>query len=103
MSEPILKFENINIGFPTASGEANVVNDVSFTVLKGRCLVILGESGSGKSMCCQAILGLVPAPGRVYGGAIRWLGRNLLHAKESDWNSIRGSEIAMVFQDSAAT
>ncbi len=97
-----LRFDAVSIHFPGPHGPMPVVHDVSFEVARGKCLVIVGKSGSGKSMCCQAVLGIVPAPGKVSGGGIHWQGANLLHASPEDWMQVRGAEIAMVFQDPTA-
>ena len=101
-AEPALRFDHVTIAFPGADGPLKVVNDVSFAVDSGRCLVIVGDSGSGKSMACQALLGIVPAPGTVSGRGIFWEGRDLLRSSARDWMKVRGAEIAMVFQDPAA-
>lgn len=97
-----LVFDNITVTFPGPHGPAKVVNEVSFRLEPHKCLVIVGESGSGKSVACQSLLGIVPEPGRVSGGGIHWDGRNLLHNTERDWMAVRGSDIAMVFQDPTA-
>jgi oligopeptide/dipeptide ABC transporter ATP-binding protein len=97
-----LRFDAVSIRFPGPHGPMPVVHDVSFEVPRGKCLVIVGESGSGKSMCCQAVLGIVPAPGKVSGGGIHWQGADLLHATPAEWMRVRGSEIAMIFQDPTA-
>lgn len=97
-----LVFDNITVSFPGPNGPTKVVNDVSFRLDPHKCLVIVGESGSGKSMACQSLLGIVPEPGQVSGGGIHWSGRNLLENTEREWLAVRGSDIAMVFQDPTA-
>lgn len=99
---PILSVENLRITFPGRSGSFAVVDDVSFSLEAGQSLIVAGESGSGKSMICQSLLGIVPEVASVTGTRIDWQGRDLLRLDEAEWRAIRGAEIAMVFQDSAA-
>ena len=79
-----------------------MVDDVSFALEAGQSLVIAGELGSGKSMVCQALLGIVPDAATVAGVRIDWRGRDLLKTGEAEWRAIRGAEIAMIFQDPTA-
>jgi oligopeptide/dipeptide ABC transporter ATP-binding protein len=102
MMAPILSLENLSISFPGSGGRVTVVDDVSFALDAGQSLVIAGESGSGKSMVCQALLGIVPEAAEVTGTRIDWRGRDLLRTEEAQWRSIRGAEIAMIFQDPTA-
>ncbi|MDR3473716.1 MAG: ABC transporter ATP-binding protein [Devosia sp.] len=102
MGSPVLSVENLSVSFPGRAGDITVVDDVSFTLGAGQSLVIAGESGSGKSMICQALLGIVPDAATVTGKCIGWRGKNLLSTSEADWRAIRGAEIAMIFQDPTA-
>ena len=97
-----LAVENLSVRFPGRAGPVTVVNDVSFTLGAGQSLVLAGESGSGKSMICQTLLGIVPRGGVVTGRRVDWRGRDLLQLSESEWRAIRGAEIAMIFQDPTA-
>lgn len=99
---PVLSVENVSVSFPAANGEITVVDNVSFSLEAGQSLVIAGESGSGKSMICQTLLGIAPGAATVSGTRIDWKGRNLLGLGERDWRAIRGAEIAMIFQDPTA-
>ncbi len=99
---PVLSVENLSVSFPSRGGPIAVVEDVSFALEAGKSLVIAGESGSGKSMICQALLGIVPEVARITGTRIDWRGRDLLKTGEPEWRSIRGAEIAMIFQDPTA-
>jgi oligopeptide/dipeptide ABC transporter ATP-binding protein len=99
---PALVVENLMVRFPGRAGPVAVVNDVSFALSAGKTLVIAGESGSGKSMICQTLLGIVPVGGVATGKRIDWRGRDLLKLDELQWRDIRGAEIAMVFQDPTA-
>ena len=99
---PVLRVENVSVSFPGARGEITVVDDVSFTLEAGQSLVIAGESGSGKSMVCQTLLGIAPDAATVTGTRIDWKGRDLLTLSEPQWQAVRGAEIAMIFQDPTA-
>lgn len=100
--EKVLSVENLSIRFPGRAGDITVVDDVSFDLAVGGSMVIAGESGSGKSMVCQALLGIVPGAAKVTGTRIDWRGRDLLTLGTKDWRAIRGAEIAMIFQDPTA-
>lgn len=102
MADCVLNVEDVSVKYPGRGGLITVVDQASLSVNAGESLVIAGESGSGKSMICQALLGIVPGAGQVSGTRIDWKGRNLLGMDERGWNAIRGSEIAMVFQDPTA-
>jgi len=102
MANPVLNVQNLSISFPGRAGDIPVVDDVSFTLAAGESLVIAGESGSGKSMICQALLGIVPKAAKVSGTRIDWNGKDLLKANDHDWRAVRGAEIAMIFQDPTA-
>lgn len=102
MMTPVLDVQNLSVSFPGSHGEITVVDDVSFTLEAGQSLVIAGESGSGKSMICQTLLGIAPGAATVTGKRIDWQGRDLLALQEPEWRSIRGAEIAMIFQDPTA-
>lgn len=102
MGDRVLDVKDVSIKYPGRNGLITVVDQVSLSVNAGESLVIAGESGSGKSMICQALLGIVPGAGQVSGARIDWKGKNLLELNEVDWKSVRGSEIAMIFQDPTA-
>lgn len=99
MSDAVLQVENLNVGFQTPGGFVNVLRDVSFSVAEQETLGILGESGVGKSVLADALLGLVPSPpGRVT-GRVLYRGRDLNTLSEAELTKIRGKDIAMIFQD----
>ena len=68
---PLLQVEELRVAFHTPAGVVKAVNGVSYTLERGEVMGVVGESGSGKSMEAYAILGLIPSPGKVTGGAIR--------------------------------
>jgi peptide/nickel transport system ATP-binding protein len=93
-SAPLLEIKDLHIWF----GANEVVRGVSLTLNKGEVLGLVGESGSGKSVTSLAILGLLDPAARVE-GSIRWQGRELLALPSSELRGLRGSEIAMIFQE----
>jgi ABC-type dipeptide/oligopeptide/nickel transport system ATPase component len=98
--DALLRVRDLTVAFPPYEGVARAVDGVSFDVHDGETLGILGESGCGKSVTLKAMLGLVPAPGRVLRGAAVWRGTaDLLRMSNRDLRRIRGRQIAMVFQD----
>lgn len=97
---PLLAVRDLRVDFATDHGWSTVVSDVSFDVPRGRTVGLVGESGSGKSVSCQAILRLIPEPpGRIVNGSIEFEGRDLLTMPEKELRTVRGSEIAMIFQE----
>jgi peptide/nickel transport system ATP-binding protein len=98
--EPLLAIADLRTHFFTRDGVVRAVDGVSYDVGAGETLAVVGESGCGKSVTALSILRLVPSPpGRIVGGAIRFAGRDLLEASEAEMRSIRGNEIAMIFQE----
>ncbi len=97
---PLLEVKNLKVSFHTRNGEVKAVNDVSFTVKSGKITAIIGESGSGKSVACYSLLGLIPTPpGKIEGGQALFDGEDLLQMSEKQLRQIRGRDIAMIFQD----
>ena len=100
MTEPLLEVKNLRINFKTYAGLVQAVRGVDFTLAKGETLAIVGESGSGKSVTSNALMRLSPQPaGRYEDGQILFEGKDLLKLSEREMESIRGNEIAMIFQD----
>jgi peptide/nickel transport system ATP-binding protein len=96
----ILDVQNLCVEFDTRDGVARVINDLGFSLSRGKTLGILGESGCGKTMTALSIMGLVPSPpGRVAGGEILLNGENLVRADEQRLCEVRGKEISMIFQE----
>jgi len=96
----LLEIEDLAVEFRTPYGVVNAVNGISYTLDSGETLAILGESGSGKSVSAQAIMGIIDTPpGFITAGSIRYKGRDLLTLPESERRAVRGREISMIFQD----
>jgi ABC-type dipeptide/oligopeptide/nickel transport system ATPase component len=92
----------LTVSFPGRHGEARVVDRVSLEVGRGEVVGLVGESGSGKSMTALAVLRLVPPPGRIAGGSVRFAGEELLALSERAMERVRGGAIGMVFQEPAS-
>ncbi|MFB5679060.1 ABC transporter ATP-binding protein [Paenibacillus terreus] len=99
MTAELLEVNNLKTSFKTEKGMIPSVRGVSFTVSRGETLAIVGESGSGKSVTSLSIMGLIGAPGKITDGEIRFEGRNLLGLSKKGLRSIRGNEIAMIYQE----
>ena len=99
MSETILSIENLRIHFETFAGEVQAIRGVNLKLEKGETLALVGESGSGKSVTAKSVMKLLSNNAVVKEGSITFKGENILDKSERDMQSIRGKEIAMVFQD----
>src|SRR5215211_5065882 len=100
----LLEVDKLFVEFRTQDGVAKVINGVSYHVDAGETLAVLGESGSGKSVTAQAIMGILDTPpGFVTGGEIRFRGENMLKMPKERRRQIRGDGIAMVFQDALSS
>lgn len=100
MNEPLLTVDGLEVEFLTRRGRVQAVRGVSFDLKPGQALGLVGESGCGKSVTSQAIMGLIQLPGRIVGGDVRWKGRSLIGPGSADYRrEVCGRDIAMVFQD----
>ncbi|AGI88078.1 ABC transporter ATP-binding protein [Streptomyces albidoflavus] len=100
----LLDVRDLQVEFHTREGVAKAVNGVSYSVDAGETLAVLGESGSGKSVTAQAIMGILDTPpGHITGGEIIFEGRDLLTLKEDRRRKVRGAEMAMIFQDALSS
>src|ERR671917_892212 len=98
--EAVLEVKDLRISFATYAGEVQAVRGASFDLRRGETLAIVGESGSGKSVAARSIMRLNPEANTIVrGGEILFEGEDLLKLSERRMQDIRGSKIAMVFQD----
>jgi oligopeptide/dipeptide ABC transporter ATP-binding protein len=95
----LLEVKNLKTSFFTPAGEVKAVDDVSFSISKGKTLVIVGESGCGKTVTGLSLLRLISPPGKIVSGEIIYQGKDLLTLSQSEMRKIRGNEISMIFQD----
>ncbi|MEU9044160.1 MULTISPECIES: ABC transporter ATP-binding protein [unclassified Kitasatospora] len=97
---PLLEVEDLHVEFHTRDGVAKAVNGVSYAVSAGETLAVLGESGSGKSVTAQAVMGILDMPpGRITSGRVLFRGEDLLTMSANARRAVRGRRIAMIFQD----
>jgi oligopeptide transport system ATP-binding protein len=96
----LLEVDQLQVEFRTRDGVAKAINGVSFDLREGETLAILGESGSGKSVTAQAIMGILDTPPAfITGGEVRYCGQDILKLSDEERRRVRGPEISMVFQD----
>jgi oligopeptide/dipeptide ABC transporter ATP-binding protein len=99
-SRPLLNIENLHVEFQTYGGIVKAVRGVSLNVDRGKTLAVVGESGCGKSVTVQSVMGLVPMPpGRITSGTAMFEGVDIIQRKTIDGQDIRGARIGMIFQD----
>lgn len=100
MTAPLLRVDDLIVGTRAEDGTlVHLVDGVSFAVNEGEVMCLVGESGSGKSLTMAAVLGLLPSGVEVISGNVEYQGRDLLGMSSRDLRALRGSELAMVFQD----
>ena len=100
MSDSILEVTDLEVEFATYGGTVKAVRGVSFDVKPGETLAIVGESGCGKSVTVQSIMGIIPIPpGKITGGEAKLEGTNILGLPPKEANKFRGVKIGMIFQD----
>ncbi len=99
----VISVRDMDVEFPSANGPVSeILNGVSFEVRAGETLGVVGESGSGKSMTMLSALGLTPAPGRMTRGSVNFAGTDVTNLTEKAWQSIRGREVGVIFQEPIA-
>jgi oligopeptide/dipeptide ABC transporter ATP-binding protein len=99
MVDDLLQVLNLRVGFPIGTVMAEAVRGISFSIQTGEVVGLVGESGSGKSVTAHAIMRLIKLPGRILGGSVCFMGRDLLALGEREIRGVRGREISIVFQD----
>lgn len=99
MSNELLKVDDLKVRFKTDEGYVSTVNGVSFSMEQGETLAIVGESGSGKSVTSLAIMGILPANGEIYEGAITFEDKDLRSLNKKEYRKMRGDDISMIFQE----
>ncbi len=100
----LLEVQDLHVEFTSRDGLVNAVNGVSYAVDAGQTLAVLGESGSGKSVTAQAIMGILDSPpGRISKGKILFRGEDLLTMGREARRRIRGEKMAMIFQDALSS
>jgi ABC-type microcin C transport system duplicated ATPase subunit YejF len=95
---PLLEVSGLHTSFATRDGIVRAVDGISFTVDRGEIMGLVGESGCGKSVTSLSIMRLVPPPGRIEAGTVLFEGRDLLTLRSEQMRSIRGQQLAMIFQ-----
>jgi oligopeptide/dipeptide ABC transporter ATP-binding protein len=104
MTDPILSIEDLHVRFDTYAGTVHAVNGMTFAMQPGEMFGLVGESGCGKSVTGLAVLRAVPSPpGRIENGRIQFNGEDIMQKSESEMQDLRGSCIAMIFQDPTAS
>jgi peptide/nickel transport system ATP-binding protein len=103
MTEPIIEIDNLHISFFTKIGEIPAVMDFSMKVMPGECMGLVGESGCGKSTVALAIMRDLPGIGRITKGSIKFRGKDMGQMSQQELQDIRGSQIAMVYQEPMAS
>ena len=100
MAQPLLSVKNLTVEFTIRDGVVPVIDDLSFDLIPGETLSLVGESGCGKSMTALAIMGLIPSPpGEISAVSIVFQGEDLVQASDRRLREIRGNEVSMVFQE----
>jgi peptide/nickel transport system ATP-binding protein/oligopeptide transport system ATP-binding protein len=101
--EPILRVSDLKVSFATDQGLVRAVDGVTFELLPGEVLAVVGESGCGKSVTAMTLLGLTRSPNARFAGSAHYGDTELLGASDAELQQIRGAKIAMIFQDSASS
>ena len=103
MSKPVLEIENLSVSFMTRTAEVPAVMEFSMEVNEGDAMGLVGESGCGKSTVALAIMSYLGGNGKIVGGSIKYRGRDMSTFSEKELENIRGSEIAMIYQEPMAS
>src|SRR3989339_1073725 len=96
----LIEIKHLSTHFKTDDGVARAVQDVSFSIEKGKTFALVGESGCGKSVTAMSIMRLIPQPpGKIVSGKIEFEGQDLLMLSDKKMRAVRGNRIAMIFQE----
>jgi oligopeptide/dipeptide ABC transporter ATP-binding protein len=99
MTEPLLSVHDLHVSFNTEDALVQAVDGVSFDLHEGEILAVVGESGCGKSVTAMTLMGLTRSPNSRFQGEARFRGLELVGASDDELRTVRGAEIAMIFQD----
>ena len=100
MENRVLTIDNVRLSFPVYQGQVNVLNNISLHIERGEIVGVVGESGSGKSVTAMLAMRLLPAGSyHIHSGAITLMGHDMLNLTEKTLRDIRGSKVAMIFQE----
>lgn len=99
MEEPVITVRHLQTFFDVEGRVSKAVDDISFSVPKGKVVCIVGESGCGKSVSALSILRLIDFPGRIVGGEVLFQGKDILKMSTKEIQNLRGNEISMIFQE----
>ncbi len=103
MTDPVLEIKNLSVSFMTRSAEIPAVMDFSMDIYEGDAMGLVGESGCGKSTVALAIMKYLGGNGKIVGGSIKYRGRDMSSFTERELENLRGSEIAMIYQEPMAS
>ena len=95
----LLDVNELEVSFFTHAGEVKAVRRISYDLKYGEAMGIVGESGSGKSVSSYALMGIIPEPGKVLGGSIKFEDKEITSLSETQMQKLRGKDVGMVFQD----
>lgn len=95
----LLEVKDLKVSFFTPAGELKAVGGISYSLEPGEIMGIVGESGAGKSIEAYALMGLVPTPGKIIGGEIRFEDEDVLGFNKKQMNNFRGKDVSMIFQN----
>ena len=98
-SSHLLEVNDLAVSFFTYAGEVQAVRGISWYLNKNETIALVGESGCGKSVTIQTVMGLLQSPGRVTGGSVRFEERDMLGLSAKELRQLQGNRMSMIFQD----